>query len=156
MHYSKIIMATLPVFLAGCLDVFESDSDTFYTQPAPPPSATVSPAPNPSMDPKPGKPCPETGKSDCGCGGTATPERPGIPSSALPLPSSPQVASDPNWMPSDGHLVQGGDLIRDLQRKTGRVMLNHDEMAAHLRAHMNLTAPQVEKVLEELGVGKYA
>jgi hypothetical protein len=155
MRYSKVIIATLPVFLAGCLDVFDSDSDTFYTQPAPPPQASVPSAPSPATGPTPGKPYPKTGKSDCGCGDTATPMSPRIPSSALPPSSAPVVAEDPNWMPTDGQLVQAGDFLRELQHKKGGAMPSHEEMAAHLRSHMPLTASQVEKIMEELGVGKH-
>jgi hypothetical protein len=73
-----------------------------------------------------------------------------IPCEALP-PSSPSE-SDAEWNPNEGQLVRAGELVMELQRQNGNVRPSHAAMATHIRTHMGLTAPQAEKVLEEMGL----
>lgn len=150
MHYSKILIVSIPVFLAGCLDVFEDDSSNFYT----PPKVNV-PAPTPAhVGPrKPSGPGIPSGTTGCGCSGSEVQHQPGpspIPCDAL----APSSASVPNadWRPLEGHLVRAGDLVMELQRGNGGVRPTHAAMSKHIQSNMGLTAHQAELVLEEMGL----
>jgi hypothetical protein len=167
MRYSKILIASLPLMLVGCLDVFD-DSDDFYAQPDPvtvqataPVAAPVPPAPGqfapPPTPPGPGRPFkpkpPKT--SDCGCPSEEAPRPvPVVP--VVPCPTECSNPSDqpvdPEWHPKEGLLVQAGEHVMELQRKNGNVRPSHAAMCAHIQAKMGLTAPQAQVVLEEMGL----
>ena len=164
MRYSKIMIASLPILLVGCLDVFD-DSEDFYTQPAPvaAPAPVQVAAPVPPVHGStppfgPGRPFKPTHPkaSDCGCSGE-TP-KPAVASTATPCPNPTECpnpsaqAVDPEWHPKEGHLVQAGELVMELQRQNGNVRPSHAAMATHIQSKMGLTAPQAEAVLEEMGL----
>jgi hypothetical protein len=141
MRLSKIMLMTFPVMLAGCLNS-DDDSPTPYSHAPAPVPVQVAPA-NPSANP----PAPP---ADCGCPGAG----------GAPQPcSNPAVCVNPpaqDWHPTEGHLVKAGELVMELQRRNGGVKPSHAAMVAHLQANMQapfaVTAPQAERVLEEMGL----
>jgi hypothetical protein len=155
MRYSKFVMVSLPVFLAGCSDFFGDDSDGFHTGSAVNPAPVAAPVhPAPPAPPAPGnpgaraqaqQPCP----TDCGCPGSDKPGPKPIPSSALPTSGAP--TTDTEWQPSEHQLVIAGDIIRELEHKNKGVKPSRTVMSSNIQSVLALTPAQTDILLTELG-----
>ena len=65
-----------------------------------------------------------------------------------PITSTPPLT---NWAPNEGQLVQGGQLIMDLQREiSSRPSLS--QMQSRLETRMSISRSQAKKIIEELGL----
>ncbi|MBT4963550.1 MAG: hypothetical protein HON32_05165 [Francisellaceae bacterium] len=64
-----------------------------------------------------------------------------------PAPS-PSIS---NWRLNEGHLVEGGKLVMDLQREMGRTP-NRSETKSRLASRMHISHNQADEIIEELGL----
>lgn len=135
MRNSKLMVVSLSVLLAGCLNSGD-DTSTYHSAPAPAP-VVVAPA-NPVAPP-----------ADCCC-----PEA--GPAKPCPCPPPCSKSEAQNWHPKEGHLVSAGDHIMDLKRQKGALRPSHAEMVAYLQTHMKppfvVNCHQAEVILQELGL----
>ena len=56
-----------------------------------------------------------------------------------------------NWRLNEGHLVEGGKLVMDLQREIGRTP-NRSETKYRLASRMHISHNQADEIIEELGL----
>lgn len=157
MRNSRILIMSLPVFLAGCTDFFSDDSDSFHTGSSTNPAPVAAPAAPPAPPPpppagglrrgQPQNPCAE----DCGCSGDDKPGPKPIPSNSLPTNFGGSTTTEDEWQPSEHQKVLAADLIRELEHKHKSEKLSRTVLVPHIQSRLGLNSAQTNILLDEIG-----